>query len=181
MASTLPINIPIPAENILANYDWTDVADGTGYIRLYVIHEDTLGDGDCSLVTKAYSTPRGNLSKPSAKAIDLTPFNTPRTIGGRAVVNCGKIETSSGNGSFTVTFWKVSGGAETAISGNLTSYSKSSGGSHIAIGSITQTNFKVGDILRIKLTGNGTNTIVHCDPTSATDFFLLDVPFKIQL
>ena len=35
MAEILPINFPIPPESALANYNWTDIASGTGYISYY--------------------------------------------------------------------------------------------------------------------------------------------------
>jgi hypothetical protein len=132
-------------EGSVASYQWTDIADGSGYVRLYVlqINDEVDSADDFTLATKAYycgATTNKYMQSPSAWAVDLTPFNTPRTISGKAIANCGKVTTSSGDGSITVHYYKVSGGVETSISADISSTGAASGSPHIAIGTITETS-----------------------------------------
>jgi hypothetical protein len=168
-------------EGSLVNYSWTDLADGTGYTRFYVFNIDAVCAPELLISANQYPTQAAYISNGLFPiTVDLSPFNTPRTIGGKAICHCGKVTTSSGNGSITWKFQKVSGAVVTDISSDISSYATSSGSAHTAQGTVTETNFKIGDNLRIVITGNGTNAQVYCNIVTSGESMFLDVPFKIE-
>lgn len=176
----MPINIPIPSESAVASYSWTDVASGTGMVRFYIVFT---GGTSFVLVEKPYVGAQLNARyMMGTTTVDLTPFNTPRIVGGYAVATCGNVQTSSGNGTLSVQFFKyTAGGVETSISSNITSPATSSGNAHIVQVPITNTNFARGDLLRVKVGAGGTNAQAWCDPVTAGKEFVIDVPFRIDL
>jgi hypothetical protein len=198
MADRLPINFDIPQEGAVASYDWTDIADGTGYITLYV-SGDSAGH---RLVTKEYHSHKGAetyyVNATATLNCDLTPFNSPRVIRGTAFIEAITYTSwgTSGSVSKTCQFYKVSNAVETSLGSAVSlSSTKDTVVRNLISLSLTQTNFKKGDILRLKIVTTisngsqylGTNTNGNAStvwiPSETYPFvpFKIQVPFKIDL
>jgi exosome complex RNA-binding protein Csl4 len=174
----MPISIPIPAESAIASYSYTDIADGTGVRTFYGGSFNQSGGQVYSLTTELFKHGRANHFEGTTN-LDLSAFTRPVTIMGTAIVDA-YITTSSGDGAMTVTFYKVSGAVETAFSSDISSLAASSGSHHLIKVPLTRTNFKIGDILRLKVVATGTNAEIYCtDETNK--IFKVNVPFKIEL
>jgi hypothetical protein len=139
-------------------------------------------------------------------SFDASPFNVPKTIKGTALIeyNLALNKVFTGNAFAYAKFEvvKVSGVTETSLGYVLGYYCSSSDsgwtsqGQHISKISLTQTNFKIGDFLRLKITitgrtkGDMDDLAIFCDPTDSaqtspatisTSRLKLDIPFKIDL
>lgn len=202
----------------VASFDYTDIASGTGYVIYYGGH---LIDGSTSgsyILTDNvfYShdiTTETTLNTTSwAKAVeedfDIT-FNLPRIIKGIAILNAtiGTSYTGAGTSSMTLSgaqVIKVSNGTEEVLCTFAdSSFSKTGAQKSSKIQSfsetITQNNFKQGDVLRLRLPlwvkvnpGAGVvwsfahdpkdrddpNAYIHNDDTTTLQ---LHIPFKIDI
>jgi hypothetical protein len=207
--------MPIPnvyrraQEGAVASYDWTDIADGSGYVVLdcYTAHDGT---------ATTYSLTRGvSYSQDSSLAITSSPaqgaqqtrtdnyttnvFNRPARIKGNVLVlfSANIYNEIGGSGAFEVAFYKVdSANVETQI-GNTAERSISSSTSTSEIQRFAfklnsdEANIKIGDRLRLKFTAKATfgsnrttSTTYFPDPILQDDRNQLGVkvfvPFKID-
>ena len=190
MADNLPTNFPIPPESSIVSYSYTNVAEGTGIIKFYgyasadssgttyhlgknAVYSNITDSGDSTL-TSSY-VKRQDLD------FDLSPFNTPQTIGGTATLNiCMRAsgDHTSVSGKFIALIKKVSGGETTLVT--LTSEDPVASGNVGAgdgwkvaniKGTIPNTHFKIGDQLRLtievyqKISGAGNGWVaIGLDP-----------------
>jgi hypothetical protein len=83
MASTMPINIPIPSESAIASYQWTDIANGAGYVKYYL---GFVREGDQILRENVFVSTSPSSSRSSVGEIYSEEFkseiNSPRTLNG---------------------------------------------------------------------------------------------------
>jgi hypothetical protein len=141
MAENLPVSFAIPSENVIASYDYTDIAEGTGMQTFYgfAINEGLSGAVSYALSEKLnYSTQLDATTTAATITIhtsgativaeedpansfdldfDLTAFNNPKVIKGTAIAQIpwGMYYTPSGamSGALIIQLAKVSGGTET--------------------------------------------------------------------
>lgn len=160
------------SEGISANYDFTDVADGTGVLVLYGVGATTSA-GSSYLLTanrvwglKTYDaqTAAGTYTY----NFDLTGFNSPRTAKGVAYVNVAFYMVSASDSvTIKAQVKKYSNSTETNISSEISSDTYGGAGIYkqlILPIPLTQTNFKRGDQLRltikmVKVNANGSAEI----------------------
>jgi hypothetical protein len=198
----VPINFGVPTEGAIASYDWTDIAEGTGSIIFDGLACTATG-GVTRHATKnfALSSNPGSHTRGSSfgggatDTLDfrLSPFNTPRVIGGNFFTTYTHYLYTGGgaNASIDVTIKiiKLSGAVETEM-GTVTAATRSIAASvtvqegRILNGTIAQTNFKIGDILIIRATvvtsggGGGWEVRFYHDPADL--YFKTSIPFKID-
>lgn len=180
MAEVLPINFPLPSESAVASYDYYDFADGTGMKLLYFA---ATSDDEILTANSVYSNtietsylkdPMNDTSytKYIDKDFDLSAFTTPKTIGGTAYFN-GTFYFDSGNTGagqtmsayIQIMVRKWDGSSETEIANNTYTLSHGSGNStekKLFCMSVTipNTNFKIGETLRISVLVYGKLTAV---------------------
>jgi hypothetical protein len=102
MADQLPINFAVPQEGAIASYDFEDIIDGSGYLRLYATRMHN--DGTYSLIAENRISPfmihsaTGYVSATATVALAASPtyttilnltfnsaaFNFPRILNGTA-------------------------------------------------------------------------------------------------
>lgn len=169
MADTLPLNFPVPAEQAIASYDYTDIADGAGKIDFYggntkqtttstyILSENAFYSNDIS--TQTASVTAVGFQKYLDLDFDLSPFNTPRNLFGTALVTAGiKMYANTGIKDIYLIakIRKYSGSTETEIASatsetnsvnNTTSYDTIS----VKIPITSLAHFKKGDILRLTI------------------------------
>jgi hypothetical protein len=190
MADQLPVNFAIPGENSIANYDWRDIATGTGYIEFYATKTRLASADSYKLVTSTlWSDSDYALGNNSATDLDFDiTFDNQLTLKGEAHVQVPiAFFLGSGTGvsiscTVTVNLYKVSGGVETQIGSTATTTQSSSalngGQSAQKIGAVviainTPTIIKRGDTLRLNVisgAGGGTNrfTGIFFNPANNT-------------
>lgn len=165
-------------EGSIASYNYTDIAAGTGVVRLYGFAAHSSGAITYHLTDNAVLSGYGNITndvteeskssadngdadftKSSEFDFDLTAFNLPRILTGTAIVNYSimakETDASRAYGFFKFVLIKDSGGSETII-GSTESELVDAGDSTypdkksgcVRI-SCTETHFKKDDILRL--------------------------------
>lgn len=177
MADALPINIPIPSESVLANYDSIEVLSGVGYVSYYA---GKTNNGNVLSTIKFYAFPRNTEGK-NATPVDLdfdVLVNRPLTIKGKAIFNFAYYVSTTGagcSGYFTVRIRKWDGVTETEIANaNSPTISSTTYSMGAVSMDVPQTNFKIGEYLRISVissvTAAGGNEVigVYHDPNSLT-------------
>ena len=217
---TLPNKFRNESEGVIASYNYTDIADGTGIVTFYagigetsagniyilsqqtqrmsILYEAASVAGSASEYTKGYD-----------KDFDLTPFNTPRIIGGTVTAGLGWSQWER-SGSLSATGYVrlvikhvTEAGAETDLV-TLQTPTATGGDAQIHIvdyvsGTIPRTHFKIGEKLRVTYEGwwfqdNGTpqpwiTNEFYFDPLNAvngdqgagdTQFFI-NIPFDLDL
>jgi hypothetical protein len=200
MASTLPINIPIPAESSIVSYDWTDLAEGTGMVTLQAFGAMVDGGTTSSKLDKNVFDTGTGAQATSALPVTYTlgAFNFPRTLQGTCFVSATFSMDVQGAGSSKLTF---------SLLKNSTSLASATTGAYNSDGVVTfcialtipLTSFAIGDVLGLKVErADVSGTIViyaHNDPlnrdnasrvpavTAATNHTNLEVvvPFKVDL
>jgi hypothetical protein len=144
MAENLPINFNIPAENVIATYNYTDLAEGTGMSDFYGMAINTGWSGAVSYIlteknyystqarqTTTYAAPldvhtSGAVLTADADPansfdldFDLTSFNTPRVIKGTAIIQVPWAQNFSPSGALSgalvVQLQKYDGSTETTF------------------------------------------------------------------
>jgi hypothetical protein len=165
--------------NVLATYDYTDIAQGRGIILFKAFTSNTEGTTGYHLGTEdIYSsdieiasidfTVGAPYTKVLDKDFDLTPFNLPRTIKGTAIISACFCLVNSGGGSTTRYAYlifkirKYSGSTESEIASGQTdtvTYAGDSESNTISLVTmpitIPQTHFKKDDVLRLTIEGWG--------------------------
>lgn len=207
MADQLPLNIAIPPEPTLATYSYTDIADGTGVIKLYGYQSSSNTGMDYHLTSQTpYSASMSIITPNNTIAtydFDLSPFNTPRTVKGNALFQIGAFKAAAASGAIFVEIQKFDGVTPTTIASKLSEIflsSGSNGGKNFVVSiPVPQTHFKIGENLRLSLTihSRGSNMNVGTDPKNIefselvvgvdiegeepTGQLILNVPFKLNL
>lgn len=184
-------------EGTIATYDWTDIADGTGFGTFYLTQEWDGSATTYGLVADTNGTENGVNTFAGAQtySYDTKPFNTPRVVKGVAIASfwC---KRNTGTSRFSLRLYKVTaGGSESAISASTYTATKitTSAARRRTKITLTQTKFKIGEYIRLKVTdatGSG-NQYLGTDPANQADgagIFtagqtqsILLIPFRIDL
>lgn len=183
-------------EPSLVNYDWVDVADGTGVIAFFTAVNQTSAAKDHILTTNQVYSEDIEVGEGSVD-YDLTAFNSPRTVRGTAYFSVGISSSSAGAGYITAQLKKYDGSSETNISSAIQSISLTSGAVKMLLVPLplTSTSFKIGDLLRLTVVLTGVAPSVAtmgCDPkgraggtlggsAATTTTSIIYVPFKLNL
>lgn len=190
MADNLPVNFPIPGAKALANYNYSDVADGTGVNLFYpAMSINNAGEVPVliNFVAGAVIASGGTIVLNGRFVgndidFDLTPFNSPRVVMGTAYLS-GYADYDSAAGIYLkAQVRKVSGVTETNISSEITTDSRTADGVVLIAIPLTQTEFAVGDFLRLTLSKGGGNGGFICDPTQTIqtkETLKFRCPFKL--
>jgi hypothetical protein len=204
------------ASPALANYSYEDIASGLGYINFYLYnaHVDSTPTTAYKIIdnnsiysnyinTIGTGTRSTTFTNTDNYTFDSTPFSITRTAKGTATVNVttGGSGTSSyvGSGRVLVSLFRYDG-TETQLGDTV--MSREAGGNLTPIYAtgclsftISETIFKVGDILRVKValyakTSNGSadGRGIFChDPinrtvvNAETSQFIVKLPFKVDI
>lgn len=211
MVQTLPIAFNVPNEGAVSTYNYQDIADGTGYVILYGSDtEDSTGTEFKlnSQIIRTYNVSSVYAPANTASAVsyelnfDLSPFNTPRTAKGTAILELKWTPVFGAGGGNTTTascvvnIMKYDGSTETTI-GTITTQTYTVGDGYapapveVLFIDLTQTNFKIGENLRLNLIGTvaasgvsaGKSITFYHDPEEVTTNTQLKfyMPFKIEL
>lgn len=163
MADTLPLNFPLPTESAVASYNWTDVADSTGYITFYAFDNEagayTLTQ-NANFYSKVAKVSVGGAGADSDEDFDITFANT-HTIKGDLLVGITYYAQSGNNetvsGQVKVKIVHYDGTTPTVIGTQQTSAILTKSTTGIIARrttfkfSITGQVFKSGDTLRINV------------------------------
>ena len=162
-----------------ANYDYNDLADGIGYVLYYgALTETDSGEEGIltrdTLISSKFESSREITTSSSWQNISVTfntsQFNSPRTVKGEIkIVIPAKLWHTAERSSqmyMEVSVQKWDGSQETTLttitSETITLSTGSSGGSKercfVMKGTLPETSFKIGDVLRIEVTGWGLRT-----------------------
>jgi len=194
---------------VLVNYNYVDVAEGTGIITFYGIASEDAAVIDYHLIGTAgvYSSQVTTKRAPGAGTttidFDLAPFNSPRYPKGTAYFNAGMAVYNSESVHLDVQIKHWDGTTETNLSAEIASQTLTVGGGandsemvFLKIPITTEKLFAIGDMLRltVKLTsgiGSGTVEVGH-DPanrngqylvptTKNTTIMQLQMPFRMDV
>lgn len=179
MAEILPVNFPIPGENIIVTYSYTDIAEGTGIHVFYMAIVKTSATTIYKLVG---STLEGTSSfnDTTAGGIDFdVSFNTPKTIKGTAYLT-GKATISSGTHQVDATIIHYDGSTETVIGANTNSHTLANGDVFSIPFTIAETHFKSGDTLRLAIRVTNSSLSISANPTDSYPTKLY-IPFELNL
>ena len=188
MASAVPINFPTPTEGSIASYDWTDVAEGSGYVIFYGTETRTSTASTPILINtiipSAGDAGQRFIEDNQTWSIDVGAFNLPKIVNGTAYVSCA-LKKGTGNTYITVKFQKVdAASATTDISSTIQSNTASTDGFNFLVpAALTKTHFKKGEKLRLSLgISDGTASKIWYDPTGTDGAaFRVYVPFDLDL
>jgi len=191
----IPLRFRKSSEGALANYDFVDIAEGTGVVIFYGGATETSA-GITYLFSKnafysEYTTIIFGVGT-NTRNFDTGVFNLPKAIKGTAYFSVGLYTQSGGaNAYLKVTVQKSSGGAITNCSSQISSATINGNGAYnmlmIPI-PLTTTHFKKGDFLRVEVSAvNSLNAIEYgTDPmgrpgTYLTGAVLNTMTTKMQL
>lgn len=182
------------ASPVLVNYDFVDIASGTGYEDFYLIKsEDSTGANYHLTQRVSYSSDVCLTQSPAGTKdidFDLTPFNFPRTINGDVLISIPIYTTVTY--SLTCYLYKYDGSTETEL-GNVGTGSIVGTGANMKYFVLPIDNVLIpaGEVLRLRVVltmfSNGT---IHMgiDPAARTDGNLtittqskISIPFKLDL
>lgn len=189
-------------ERVVASYDYTDIAEGTGIIKLYGSDTGLSGSTTYILTEEAHYSDdiETAVNSGGTWTFNLSQFNLPKIIKGTAIVSF-SVGFEPGTSALFVTnvaLQKVRGGTATTIGSANSEVISSAGGDvehHYTLTiDVPQTQFKKGDNLRLLFTPDfpaGSTYLAH-DPmgrdgshvtiaTATTTKLELYVPFKIDL
>lgn len=158
--------------NVIASYDYTDIADGTGYVEYYAESSyDTTTHFLFSepLYGTYYVVDSGMKTNTDYEVVcdrdfDLSPFNAPRTIRGKLYANVAHYSTDAGAAGDVSSYVKVlvrkwDGTTETEIANGTGAVLSNPAGGDQAVGQCTSIivdiadkhHFKKGEQLRITI------------------------------
>lgn len=198
------------------SYSYEDIASGLGYVSFYgmtSVSSTGSTNNDTFILSEKIRTSNLKLVIPGKKNGDTiifnaSPFNTPRTIKGNAFIEYSygtetKYSTSLSEATLTFQVIKVSGVTETVLGTQTGFYfdkADTYSGVHTTQINLSQTSFKIGDYVRLKITitagFSGTNynyVFLGCDPedlAASTPVdglscphtrLKLDIPFKLSI
>jgi hypothetical protein len=197
MVVTLPINIPIPAENAIATYDFYSVATGTAYKTFYGIKTYiAAATVDYSLTTESYATSKEDevmIATTTTKTYSVL-FEVPTTLDGDCIVQVPyKILNGGVTGTVSLTalveLYKTIDGVTTDLATDVTAtasqYMLASGyaeGFACVKMPITKNVLKAGTTLYLKitLTSAGNSVLLYNDPATTTKALKLNLPVVIS-
>lgn len=187
MAEVVPINFPIPMEKAIASYNYTDIDSGSGYVTYYLMRVNTSGS-DKYLLTPTSSSAgaldsNGNSFQATTYVnFDIT-FNIPRVVKGAAYLS-GEVYHPSDDGKIIASLYHYDGSTETEIGEETTSVTITEDQPYCIAFDVSETKFKKGDTLRLKLKVSASQIRLSVDPSGTVYGILpsrLVVPFKIDL
>ena len=164
MANIMPINIPLPQEPIMANYNWTDVASGVGFVTFDLFQTDNSTATEYRISDNVLGG-EGSHAPVSSGTVtftfDSSPLGTPRVMMGTAFALFSQAVWSTGGSGNSASVYAVvsickwDGTNETVLATQTTStLSRVSALEAVtrSLGfSIAKTNFKIGEQIRIKV------------------------------
>jgi len=204
--ANLPVQFRKAGEQVIASYDSTDIAEGTGLVEFdgfttkqdttttYLLSSATVRTNDVETSTAAVTTAN---AKRLDLDFDLSAFNLPKNIVGTAMVTA----TLKGVKNATVmNYYYIARIKKNDV--EIASAQSETNGSNASTDYYTMTvqipittiqNFKKGDVLRLTMevwagttAGSGTVTLYH-DPhdttvaTALTTQLKCHIPFRIDL
>ena len=197
---TLPVKFRKSAEPALANYDYTDLAEGTGIQTFYGCDIVDSAGTSYVLLTEAIPASDGETAEiggPTTRNFDLTQFNLSKTVTGTGYFQSAILGAATGM-TLKAKLQKWDGTTATDITSQFTSTNPSGVSYKFVFFKMpcTKTHFKKGDILRLQIVtekgGAGTGYFVHQPTGAATANFAVPtnvpstimrvlVPFKIDV
>ncbi len=120
---TIPKTYRKSRDPILANFDWTDIAAGTGYEDYFLIESEDSGDKDHHLTSQHdYSNSVFIQASNSTSDLDydLTPFVFPRTLNGTVLISLPLWAAGEVTPVFTAELYRWDGSTETQIGSTIT-------------------------------------------------------------
>ena len=193
MAQIIPNNFIVSSEGAIASYNYTDIASGTGFVSYYGAAVATDGGTSYILTTNPIHSSTATETNPTTIDGFSITFNKPQNIKGTLITDIPVIFSGLGNTLYcTITVYKNSTQIGTAISDTRTGAASYSYKSFAVPITISQTHFKKGDTLKIKLvfTKSGGSFYLGYDPQNRTTGETLSnectimryyVPFVIDL
>ncbi len=217
MADVLPQNFPVPSEASTTSFNYTDIADGTGVrifngmivsaqtgiaphttqIIKYILHQESI-ESDGAEKFKSGTTAADGVAFDID--LDLTQFNLPQNIKGKALVTINGNMTGGDalvnhSACFEFNLIRWDGSSETIIgtgysnplgtvtTGTTTFY----GVTEIEIA--TKSHFKIGDVLRLNViaytrssdAGQGGIVKLFIEPVTSGEELKVYVPFDLDL
>ncbi len=173
--------------NVIASYNYTDIAEGTGYSVYYLIGGED-DSGDIYLLTPSSSTPgKGpGFSEATYQNFDIT-FNLPKTIEGYSYFS-GQYNFTGDAGAgdsikVVATLYHYDGTTETTIGTEVTPAAQSSNKTFCLVFDVSQTRFKKGETLRLKVKLPDSNGTISTDPSGTSPTTIssrLSIPFKLE-
>lgn len=194
MADNLPVNFPIPQEQSIASFSFTDIANGSGVVVFYTtISEDQSGK-DYHLTDQqvkpagwtSASATETRINSGSYIAFDTGEFNLPRTVKGTAYISGYLYSGDGSNGYYTMKISKWDGTTETDLTSEInTQTSNLSTGQYEAfycVLPLTQTVIKKGEQLRVSFKRTSGTSQVFLE-TDATGTYPLKsfIPFEVNI
>lgn len=183
-------------------YDYADITSATGYKTFYLGASQNSSTTDYIITTKALRSFPATVATTSSSEYNFDyEFNVPAIIKGQAFMNVTAQIAGISSGYFVARIIHVNLAAAETVLGTYTSPTNSNGSSvtraerYMCFWNVPETNFGVGDKLRIEITlsesASGTyamyidasnmepytDSYTRTFPTSA----ILDLPFKIDL
>ncbi len=188
----MPLNKPFQHQpSVLASYDWTDIVNGLGYSRFYLIKQ---AGGTYKLNDNASFSNIGQVANNAVYTFNSSVFNGPRTIRGTAFLEVaevilakspvaalsvvGVLKLVSGTTKTLCTFPTMNQTGATATNNYYL---------NISSADISIINVKQGDYLQLEITLGGSDGYgqMHIDPAMLNALALgttkLSVPFRIDL
>ena len=185
------------ASQAVVSYPFTDIENGTG-TNIYYAGSTIDSAGTTYILTTQTSIGAGDNNNKAvlqgneaSHDFDLTPFTVPKTVTGTATISCTNYNASLSS-SCTFRLKKWDGSSETNVSGVITSETNSVTKEILISMPLTKTVFAAGDILRLTIDFNGSNTGqgIGIDPSGqstntggslALQPFKITVPFKLDI
>ena len=184
-----------PRPEILANYDYVDIAEGTGIVAFYglsVSIDNNFANNEHTLSKSPIATSGGvggnvytTIINGNSETFEVT-FNKPQIING----NCFFVLPMVTNASIaTIDIYHYDGITETSIATQLV-LPTNTANKEDRTGKmpLTKTKFKKGDTLRFKVSASGANILLfHTTAGSQADFaesggtMKVYVPFDLNL
>jgi len=202
----MPLNVkPIVGgggENVIASYDYYDIAEGTG-IKEFITYADIDASGAhkrlgtevfTSYVNRVSGAYVGCVSGAYTKIMDLdfslSPFNYPKIIDGTAQVECHsyvhQASPATCSGVYVVAGIKKNDDIVASMADKHIAYPANEYRTFLAV-DIPRTNYRKGDILKlnirsyadVKLSGALLQGVLLSDPSGSSAHVY--IPFKIDL
>lgn len=170
---------------VVASYDYTDIADGTGYAIYYLLDsKDASGSAYYLVPTNSISSAANSANGWSGtNYIDLdVTFNRPQTIKGMVHFS-GEVNHTGTDGTVTAVLQKISGGSTSTLGAELATFTKTADLGFCISWDVSQTHFKSGDTLRLRVKTSSVNLYISLDPSGTTPSGItpakLAIPFKL--
>lgn len=180
----------------LANYDWTDVANGLGYVNFYITRMELSGSGWYHSLTTNTTSSAGSASDKIYSDSSITPkiycsgsaFNTPRVVKGKAYFSGQQFGSASQGCKHIVSVYHIDGADETNATHLGFAGGQQTGNAseevYFPIDLIEQ-HFKVGDFLMVEVNQQqtlGADEGLYIDPAGSVGKpCIIAIPFKLDI